>query len=317
MAGPLSTCFRGFCVFAFVAILWLVSFLVQAEDSGRMLVRYPEMSSRLDQRNAYFVDMLRLALEKSREEFGDYHLKPVPLRMPQGRILRLVSAGEDVDVLWSMTTHDREQNLRPVRIPLTKGMMGYRLLVVRERDLDRFASIASLKDLAETVAGQAADWPDTDILRHNELPVTTSGYISLFTMLQRKRIDYIPRALSEPWEEVARRPELNLQVEPSLMLYYPTASYFFVRNQNSVLAQRLERGLESAIADGSFDELFLRHPSHRPVFERSQLSGRRVLTLENPLLPESTPLDRPELWWRPEVREIESSIQGSEPERTQ
>ncbi len=285
---------------------------LQADEGDRLLVRYPEMSSRLDRRNAYFVDMLRLALDKSRGEFGGYELKPVPLRVPQGRILRMLSAGEEVDVLWSMTTRDREQHLQPVRIPLTKGMMGYRLLVVREHDLDRFASVESLNDLAETVAGQAADWPDTDILRHNELPVTTSGYISLFTMLQRERIDYIPRALSEPWEEVARRPELNLQVEPSLMLYYPTANYFFVRRQNSALAKRLERGLETAIADGSFDELFLGHPSHRPVFEQSRLSGRRVLTLDNPLLPESTRLDRPELWWRPDWGVTESSALGAE-----
>ncbi len=296
---PVSTLHRVLFTGVVLTMVWSLG--AQANDSEPMVVRYPEMSSRLDQRNSYFVDMLRLALDKSREEFGDYELQGVPLRMPQGRILRLLSTGEQVDVLWSMTTRKREQHLRPVRIPLAKGLMGYRLLVVRQQDGDRFTAIRSLEALASRVAGQAADWPDTDILRHNDLPVTTSGYLSLFTMLRRERIDYIPRALSEPWVEVAQRPEFGLQVEPTLMLYYPTANYFFVQQRNGALAERLERGLENAIADGSFDELFYHHPSHRLAFERSQLSRRRVLTLDNPLLPERTPLDRPELWWRPET----------------
>ncbi len=312
MAVPVNAWYQRLCAGMAVVVTCAVGGLVWAEKSPLLVVRYPEMSSLLDQRNSYFEDLLRLALDKSREEFGDYRLEPVPLRVPQGRILRLLSAGEEVDVLWTMTTRDREQHLRPVRIPLAKGMAGYRLLVVREHDSDSFASVRSIEDLADRIAGQAADWPDTDILRHNELPVTTSGYFSLFTMLHRERIDYIPRALNEPWVEVAQRPTLDLQVEPTLLLYYPTASYFFVRKQNKALAERLEQGLENAIADGSFDELFLRHPSHRLVFEQAQLSRRRLLILDNPLLPKGTPLDRPELWWQPEMVTTEAQARAGE-----
>ncbi|UZJ45648.1 transporter substrate-binding domain-containing protein [Marinimicrobium sp. C6131] len=301
MVVPVVAWYRLLGVGVTVAIIWSGSSWAARGGDEPLVVRYPDMSSPLDQRNTYFEDLLRLALDKTRDDFGDYRLQAVPLRVPQGRILRLLSAGEQVDVLWSMTTRNRERHLRPVRIPLTKGMVGYRLLVVRASDHARFADTKTVEDLARHVAGQAADWPDTDILRHNELPVTTSGYFSLFTMLQHGRIDYIPRALSEPWVEVAQRSELDLKVEPTLLLYYPAASYFFVRRQNTALAQRLEQGLERAIADGSFDELFYQHPSHRPVFKRGELSDRRVLRLTNPLLPESVPLNRPELWWRPET----------------
>jgi len=301
MVAPVAIWSRMLCAGIATLILWSGASLASTERGESLVVRYPDMSSPLDQRNDYFEQLLRLALEKTRDDFGDYRLQAVPLRVPQGRILRLLSTGEKIDVLWSMTTRNRERHLRPVRIPLTKGMAGYRLLVVRSDDHARFAGATTLEALARHVAGQAADWPDTDILRHNELPVTTSGYFSLFTMLRHGRIDYIPRALNEPWAEVAQRPELDLRVEPSLLLHYPAASYFFVRRQNAALAQRLEQGLERAIADGSFDELFYQHPSQRPIFERAELSGRHVLKLANPLLPERTPLDRSELWWHPDM----------------
>lgn len=289
---------------------WLLAAVVASpgamanDDSpGVQVVRYPQMSSQFDQRNGYYEALLRLALEKSRDTFGDYQLQAVPLKVPQGRILRMLSAGEEVDVLWSMTSQKREQYLRPVRIPLTKGLAGYRLLIVRNDDVHRFSRIKSITDLAELVAGQGADWPDTDILRHNSLPVTTSGYFSLFTMLERERIDYMPRAVTEPWLEVSQRPEMDLRVEPTLLLHYPAATYFFVRQPNRALAERLEQGLEAAIKDGSFDELFYDHPSHKVVFEQSRLSERRILCLKNPLLPKQMPLERDEFWWRPPAQD--------------
>ena len=277
-----------------------------AKEQSARVIRYPEMGSEVDQRNDYFVQMLKLALEKTRGSEGDFQLEPVALNVPQGRILRMLSVGDQVDVLWSMTSRERERYLRPVRIPLTKGLAGYRLLIIRQTDADEFSGIQTAEQLAEQTAGQEEDWPDTQILRHNRLPVTTSGYLALFTMLHRERIDYIPRAMVEPWAELARRPELNLVVAPNLLLHYPSASYFFVQQDNEALAARLERGLEKALADGSFDRLFYGYPGHQIMFHRSNVHQRRILRLENPLLPEKTPLDRKALWWHPDDHDSET-----------
>lgn len=281
--------------------LLLIAFPVVAVQEPT-LVRYPEAGEPRQQRNNYFVDLLRLVLTKTEPEFGPFELQPVGLSVPQGRLMRMLSTGEPVDVLWSMTSRNRETHLRPVRIPLGRGMIGYRLLVIRAEDRSAFAQITSVDQLSEKVAGQGPSWPDTEILRHNGLTVTTSGYESLFTMLRHGRIDYIPRALNEPWGEVAARPELDLIVEPTLMLHYPAANYFFVQRGNKVLAERLRRGLELALADGSLEKLFFRHPDHKVMFSKTQYQKRRVFRLENPLLPESVPLKRDALWWRPEVQ---------------
>jgi hypothetical protein len=52
-----------------------------------------------------------------------------------------------------------------------------------------------------------------------------------------------------------------------------------------------------ALADGSFDLLFQQYFGE--IIKRSNLEGRTVLELVNPLLPPETPLQRKALWYRP------------------
>lgn len=281
-------------------LLALCLFLFSASTFADVtLVRHPNRLTEWDTRNEYFLALLSLALEKTRGTDGDYLLEPSAQPMTQGRAINLLSSGQELDVLWSMTTRQREAQMLPVRIPLLKGLMGYRLFIIRAEDAVWFKGIKTLDQLRDVRAGQGHDWPDTDILRANGFRVeTTTEYEYLFQMLQAGRFDFLPRALNEPWEEVSARPELNLAVESSLLLYYPTANYFFFQRDNKALADRVQRGLEIAIADGSFDKLFNQHPVNAFALNHAELHQRRVLKLVNPLLPVETPLDRKELWWQ-------------------
>ena len=80
------------------------------------------------------------------------------------------------------------------------------------------------------------------------------------------------------------------------MLHYPTAVYFFVNRSATALAERIRAGLEAAIADGRFDDLF--REVNGKAIEQAQLDARVVLLLDNPLLPAETPLHRQELWYK-------------------
>lgn len=260
-------------------------------------LRHPRAETEHDVRSAYFRALLELALEKT-PELGAWQLQQAAEPMPQSRALQLLSEGRELDVVWSMTSVARERQNRPIRIPLLKGLMGYRLLLIRAEDQHWFRNVQTLDQLRELRAGQGHDWPDTQILRANGLSVETStDYDSLFLMLQRGRFDYLPRALNEPWAEIAARPSLELMVEEKLMLYYPTANYFFVHPDNSALAERLTLGLRRAISDGSFDALFHQHPVNAHAFGNAGIRQRRVIHLTNPLLPEATPVNDATLWW--------------------
>ena len=256
-------------------------------------VVYPRHLHQQDPQVDYLARLLQLALQRSGRS---YRLEAVSSGMVQSRaLLELAGERPSIDVFWTMTDEERESQLLPVRVPLLRGLIGWRLALVRRADRERFAGVRSLADLARFSAGQMHDWPDTQILRANGLPVTVgTSYQGLFQMLARGRFDYFPRSLIEIDGELNAYPELNLAIEPHLLLHYPAALYIFVRPGRPRLAADLTRGMEALVADGTFDRLSRELLS--PLLQRHQLALRRVLRLKNPLLPKATPLDRPQLW---------------------
>lgn len=259
-------------------------------------VIYPRPETTGDARTDYPVTLLRLALAKSGEKF---ELVPSKGVMLQGRALSELAAGKGSPrVVWSMTSREREKALLPIRIPIYKGLIGWRIPLVRKQNADLFKNVSTLKDLQAFRAGQGHDWPDTAILRASGLQVSgVAGYQSLFSMLELGRIDYFPRSLAEIGAELKSHSSNDIAMDTHIAIHYDTAFYYFVNTQDTALANAIERGLEAAIADGSFDRLFYQH--HAELIKQATLDKRVVIELPNPLLPPDTPLARKELWYRP------------------
>lgn len=240
----------------------------------------------------YPVELLDLALRKSGI---DYRLQAQRTPMLQGRALKQLAAGGMIDVVWSMTSREREAELTPIRIPIDKGLLGWRIFLIKKQTATKFANVHSLAELQQLRAGQGHDWPDTEILRANGFNVQGySVFESLFDMLELGRFDYFPRSIMEIWAEEKSHVHMDLAVEQSVVLHYPTAYYFFVNKNNPTLARAIERGLRSAIKDGSFDALF--NKTYGDVVQRTRLHARKRFELHNPLLPPLTPLGQKELW---------------------
>jgi ABC-type amino acid transport substrate-binding protein len=209
-------------------------------------------------------------------------------------VLELERGSGKLDIMITMTSPEREASLLGVPIPLTKGLLGWRIALVRKERLEQFAKVRTAAQLKLFVAGQGHDWPDTDILRKNGLPVhVSSTYDGMFKMLEAGRIDYYPRAVQQLFAEQDLHP--TLAIEPHLVVRYPTDAYFFVNRSNTQLAGELKRGLEAAIADGSFDALFYHY--FAPQIAAAQLDRRTIIDLPNPLRTASLPLDRKSLWF--------------------
>jgi len=241
----------------------------------------------------YLQAVLKLAVDRSGT---GYELVSSHLPMTQGRAIKELShAGGRLDLAWMMTSVERESHMLPVRVPMDRGLIGCRVAFVRRADVDRWKHVRILADLRPYVAGQGHDWPDTEILRANGLTVNgLSRYEALFEVLRLGRIDYFPRAVFELDDEATTAAAHGLVVEPHVMLRYPTASYLFVRVDRPQLAADLHRGLDAAIADGSFGRLFER--SFGEALRRHRVSRRVHLQLKNPLLPVETPLQNPAYW---------------------
>jgi hypothetical protein len=277
-----------------LAILVLAAVLAAPlPSSAEVVVRVPRPESGPDERSVYARRMLELALQRA---YITYRVEQNPVRMLQGRALLRLQNGEGIDVVSTMTTADREKAHLAIRIPIDKGLIGWRLLLINKSQAERMKSVRTIDDLKLLTAGQGTDWPDAAILRANGLNVYgTTNYDALFSMLESERIDYFPRSVTEVWNEFDQYQQ-RLVVEPSVLLRYQSAIYFFVRKGNTRLATDIAEGLEKMIADGSFDREFQEY--YGEMIRRSGLKGRRVFDLANPLMPKDMPLSRKNLWFR-------------------
>jgi hypothetical protein len=252
-----------------------------------------------DPKADYMASVIKLAIDhidkKYRIERQDKEA------LSQTRAVEEINAG-NLDVTWTASSDEVEHNMQPIRIPVFKGLIGHRILIIRQGDQARFDNIQTLEDLKSVNLGQGTTWADTKILEANGLHVTkTIKYPNLFYMLDGGRFDAFPRGVSEPYDELPRYPNLKLAVEKNLLLIYRMPFYLFVKNGNNVLAKDLETGLNLAIADGSFEKLFLANKTVQDVIEKTNIANRRVIHLENPTLSKETPLDRAELWIDPKT----------------
>ncbi|MBI3146437.1 MAG: amino acid ABC transporter substrate-binding protein, partial [Pseudogulbenkiania sp.] len=189
-----------------------------------------------------------------------------------------------------------------VRIPIEKGLLGYRVALISQDRQPAIDRVRTLADLRKLTIGQGIGWGDTDLYRYNGVKVFEANYNSLFSMVSSGRFDLFPRGVGEVFAEYdaysGRHPKLA--IEKNLVLYYPWPYYFFFnRKTGAPLANRVEEGLRMMIRDGSFDTWFQNH--YGAAIRRANLAGRRIIRLENPSLPEATPLDDASLWYKPVV----------------
>jgi hypothetical protein len=270
-------------------ILPLVSSLANAE-----VVKYNQ--SPQDPNGYYAAKMIKLALEHVDRK---YEHQIVEGGLTQVRMVEDTLNGT-LDVMWAGTSVELEQTLQPIRIPLYKGLLGHRVLIIRKGEQSKFDHIKTLEDLRQVKLGQGTSWVDTQILESNGLNVIkTMKYQNLFYMLDGGRFDAFPRAVFEPFSEVEKNPGLNLTVEQNLMLVYKMDFYLFVNKNNKQLAKDLEQGLNAAIADGSFEKVFLSSPNVQEAVQKGNLKNRTIIYLNNPVMPKETPVDRAELWIDP------------------
>ena len=268
------------------SLFFLIIVIVYGSTNVKIIL--PKSSS--DVRFNYYLDLLKLSLDKTIKEYGTYKINIEYTDISRQRLITYLSEGSPfVDVIWTGTNIEREKAMLPVRVPLLKGLKGLRLLIINKYNQDVFSNIKNVNDLKKLVAIQGVDWPDTAILLANGFKVETStNYDGMFKMVSSQRVDYFPRALNEPFDEILLRPDLDIMIEEKIMLFYFLPNFFFVNIKKPILRDRIEKGLNIAISDGSFDKLFYNHPSNKEVLNKINFSKMKIFKLDNPYLTKET-----------------------------
>lgn len=269
--------------------------------SKERVIRLEAPLSSKDKRWIYYVELLDQVLSRGLHSEGKIRFEQAQLPMIQSRVMSEIEE-ENIDVIWGVTSADRERRLRPIRIPLLKGLLGHRIFIIKRETQTKLEDIRDLADLQQFKLGQGEHWIDTPILRSNGFRVVTStSYEALFKMLKGGRFDLFPRSVYEAYTEVESRPELELVVEDTLLLKYVSPTFFFTNRNNTDLAEELEQGLNAMIDDGSFDEYFYNHRLTQPIFNQTNFHNRVVIELQNPYLTEQTAstIQDARLWFQP------------------
>lgn len=229
----------------------------------------------------YFYPLLNLALQKTEATDGPFITEYYPHPLSSERILTKLKNNDGMHVVWTSTSAGREQDFRFVPISLLYELSNYRVMLIRKGEQHKFDAITSLDELKQYKVGIGGHWPDARLLKNNGFTITTSIYYeSLFKMLVADRFDMFPRGLFEAWDDYEQHKHMNIAVEERLLLHYPAPFYFFVNKNNKALADRIERGLRMAMADGSFDALLLSIPAFKRGMEEFENHKRKIFVLE-------------------------------------
>lgn len=286
--------FRAFAKFLIPACFTMLS--VGNGLAGELLSVTVPLQDRDQHRSGYVMSVLKLALEHCG---CDYELDIHVIGSNQGRNVRILSGrNPPFNLMWTGTSPQREDALMPVRFPLTRGLLGIRLFIIRKDRQSLFDQVNGLDDMRDLLAGQGLNWPDSGILRHAGLLVSESGYDSLFRLLSSGRIDYFPRGANEPFSELeaVKEEHPDLVVENNLAIAYPFDMFFFVNKRDTDIHDAISYGLEQIWRNGKFMENFNSHPDIRALRKKARLDQRRIFVIDNPLLTSESRAIPDEYW---------------------
>jgi ABC-type amino acid transport substrate-binding protein len=249
--------------------------------------------------HSYYKQLLIMALEKNANGRVVPILKEIPV-YEQGRATSQIIEGQQLDIFWVGTDTQREIELRAIRIPLDRGLLGFRRFIIHKSMRAKFDQVNSIDDLKGLIGCQGLNWPDTLILRNSGLRIKeVAGFESLFQLVVAKRCDYFPRGIAEADIEISERSEKypELMVYESLIVHYPFTIYFFVNKKNEELAQWIEQGLEKLIDSGEFYTYMQSHPFTASTIPLPTEQSVQYFRIPNPLLSSDTPINNSKYWF--------------------
>lgn len=153
----------------------------------------------------YYVDLLKLAMEKTRTQYGDYRFEGVPSDASTLRALSDVVQNTYPNLVLEMGYEDKltdTGDLTYINFPVDGGIVGYRVCYVNPAIQKEITATTTLNDLRKYTIGQGVGWADTAIFRHNGFRVIeVDRFPALFRMVAAGRIDLFCRGANQIIED--------------------------------------------------------------------------------------------------------------------
>lgn len=274
----------------------LITFTLSANAIDTILINHPLSSQ--DSRYDYPKRLLNRVLASTQEEYGDYFLTTNGISMNRARALASLIEGKNLHVMAEAPKPAWNEKLLSVRIPIRKGIQGFRLFLTKEEHKEKLATIQSFEEFKLLPTGSGEQWSTTRVLKNAGFNVIEGiDYEGLFGMLIRNRFITFGRGINEIFEEYKeRKPKLNsLTIDDRFLLYIPLPTYFFVSPTKPELRDRIEKGLTLLISTGEFDQIF--NDTFGDLIKQAKLDKRIKYSIPNPNLNELDPLTVKHYWY--------------------
>ncbi|CAH0536270.1 hypothetical protein [Vibrio marisflavi] len=272
----------------------LVTFSVTSVAAVDIIHPVPRDGSDLDK---YAIDLISFLAKKSGQEVN---VKPYDRPVDsQSRKVQLIKEGK-MTVDWLGADKKVESQLVPIRYPIFRGLLGHRIFITNKTTEAKLGAVQTKAELEKFSMIQGEGWADVGVLKAGGFRVKeVPSFENIFKIVDAGRADLFPRAVIEPYSELAGRPQYkNLLVDDKLMLVYRFPMFLFVSPTaaNKPVVDILNAGFEKAYQDGSFIEFFEKSPLVVKTFEQAKLKQRKVFNIPNPNLSEKT-RSIPDKYW--------------------
>ena len=206
----------------------------------------------------YYVDVLQHAVDRANLNLRIELLHDIPRKRTQTML-----ANNQLSVKVLVRSRKRDTMFTPVRVGLTNGLIGTRILLVPRGESNRYANVRSLQDFRELdlVGAFGTGWYDVKVWERNKLRFMTvdGDWDPIFPMLaSRKRgIDYFSRGANEVVANARDYPDL--EIEPRLALVYDRDFIFYLSPSTARYRDALEQALQDMRREGEFERLQQKH----------------------------------------------------------
>lgn len=247
-----------------------------------LVVKY--IGNNLGVNENYYLDVLDMAMKATEPKFGSYRLDFSREDLSSDRKRELLVAGERVNVDRLVGFHrpkGPKGALLFVDVPLLRGMMGYRIPLIKRGSQNRFDAVENLQGLQKFSLGMGKGWEGPIYQSKGFNLYEPISFELLLKMLAGGRYDFVPLAAIEIEDSYKiDGNELKIEPERNLLIHLPMPNYFYVSPHEPLLATRLRVGLRKMEADGQLQMIFDKYFSER--LKALNLSKRRIIEIPNP-----------------------------------
>jgi hypothetical protein len=254
-----------------------------------MVVRYYNRGAP-DSLHNYKYELIRLALDATRDLYGDYSIEPYTSDPGAPRLAQLINDGQIVNLLWaSPGTPIADANVIEIPVDIMHSLLGVRVCFIHKENMSNLNQVTNLATLRKIKIGQGRNWADVRVYQNNHIePITTPEISNVIGLLGNKRIDCFPMGATEvgPIFDEQRKNFPYLSIDKNLLIYYDYPIYFYVSKTEPRLAKRIEDGLRLLQKNGQFNALFQRYFLKNLL--DLHLSQRKIICLESPYVDKNT-----------------------------